>query len=738
MQPQGLNTITMKHNKQGSRRRVQKSSLSRKDLIKTLSKFFAENKRKYYNARSIISKLDLKNSKDSVQNALEYMCQDKWIVAGSDNKFTWNNNNSMDRSHKVHPKKSFTGKVDMTRTGAGYIVSDDYDEDIFVHPKNLKGAMNNDIVRVEMSMIPGKRKPEGKITEIVTRALSQVLGTIRNSGNVWTVYPASTEDIHEIEIKEKNLNGAKEGNHVLLEITKWGKNQHKTFYGKILEVLKNQSENDIAMQSILLDNGFELHFPQEVMDEAAAISREITTNEVARRRDMRGTTTFTIDPETAKDFDDALSFKQLENGNYEVGVHIADVAHYIEEGSALDKEALNRSTSVYLVDRVLPMLPEELSNDLCSLNPNEDKYTFSAIFEMKKNGKIKSEWFGRTVIHSNRRFTYEEAQERLESKKGDFQEELNILNKIHHNLREHRYKNGSISFESEEVRFILDDNGKPIDTYVKERKDAHMLVEDFMLLANRSVGKYISEKDKIEIPFVYRIHDEPNPDKLVDFAVFAKALGYKMHIDTPTQIAESFNALAAAAKENEQLKMLEPLAIRTMSKAEYSSENIGHYGLGFQYYSHFTSPIRRYSDVLTHRILFKNLEHKTERVDKDALEQMCKHISIQERNATQAERESIKYKQVEYMEDQIGNTFNGRISGMIEKGIFVELLDSKAEGLIKFSSLTENYDVADSRLVATGRRTGDEIKMGDRVQVKVLGTNIDNRLIDFELLEMNN
>ena len=474
------------------------------------------------------------------------------------------------------------------------------------------------------------------------------------------------------------------------------------------------------------------------MDEAAAISREITTNEVARRRDMRGTTTFTIDPETAKDFDDALSFKQLENGNYEVGVHIADVAHYIEEGSALDKEALNRSTSVYLVDRVLPMLPEELSNDLCSLNPNEDKYTFSAIFEMKKNGKIKSEWFGRTVIHSNRRFTYEEAQERLESKKGDFQEELNILNKIHHNLREHRYKNGSISFESEEVRFILDDNGKPIDTYVKERKDAHMLVEDFMLLANRSVGKYISEKDKIEIPFVYRIHDEPNPDKLVDFAVFAKALGYKMHIDTPTQIAESFNALAAAAKENEQLKMLEPLAIRTMSKAEYSSENIGHYGLGFQYYSHFTSPIRRYSDVLTHRILFKNLEHKTERVDKDALEQMCKHISIQERNATQAERESIKYKQVEYMEDQIGNTFNGRISGMIEKGIFVELLDSKAEGLIKFSSLTENYDVADSRLVATGRRTGDEIKMGDRVQVKVLGTNIDNRLIDFELLEMNN
>lgn len=728
----------MKYKKKSSRRRMKKSSLSRKELIKTLSKFFAENKRKYYNARSIISKLDLKNSKDSVQSALDYMTQDKWIIAGSDNKFTWNKNNSMDRSHKVHPKKSFSGKVDMTRTGAAYILVDDYEEDIFVHPKNLRGAMNNDMVRVEMAMIPGKRKPEGKITEIISRSLTEVIGIIRNHGNLWIVYPASTNDIHEIQVKEKHLNGAEDGDHVLLKISKWGKSQNKPYWGRILEVLDEQSDNDMAMQSILLENGFDLHFPQEVMDEAAAISREITENEVANRRDMRETTTFTIDPETAKDFDDALSIKYLENGNYEIGVHIADVAHYLKEDSALDKEALKRSTSVYLVDRVLPMLPEELSNDLCSLNPHEDKYTFSAVFEMKKNGKVKSEWFGRTVIHSDRRFTYEEAQERLDTKEGDFQEELNILNKIHHKLRKARYKDGSISFESEEVRFILDEGGKPIDTYVKERKDAHMLVEDFMLLANRSVAKYISKKEKVEIPFVYRIHDEPNPDKLADFALFAKALGHQMHIDTPKQIAESFNALAEAAKENEQLKMLEPLAIRTMSKAEYSSDNIGHYGLGFEFYSHFTSPIRRYSDVLTHRILFKNLKGKTKRVDKAALEQKCKHISSQERNATQAERESIKYKQVEYLEDQIGNTFEGRISGMIEKGIFVELLDSKAEGLIKFSSLAENYTVSDSRLVATGRRSGYEIKMGDRVQVKVLGTDLENRLIDFELLEEEN
>jgi len=305
----------MKHNRQGSRRRAKNKSLSRKDLIKTLSKFFADNKKRYYNARSIISKLDLKNSKDSVQSALEYMTQDKWIVAGSDNKFTWNHNNSMDRSHRVHPKKSFTGKVDITRTGAGYIIVDDMDDDIFVHPKNLKGAMNNDIVRVEMAMIPGKRKPEGKITEIIERSLSQVLGTIKNSGNIWTVYPASTEEIPEILIKEKHLNGAKDGDHVLLKISKWGRSTNKPFYGKILEVLEDQSDNDMAMQSILLDNGFELHFPQEVMDEAAAISREITDQEVARRRDMRETTTFTIDPETAKDFDDAISFKELENGS---------------------------------------------------------------------------------------------------------------------------------------------------------------------------------------------------------------------------------------------------------------------------------------------------------------------------------------------------------------------------------------------------------------------------------------
>lgn len=710
-------------------------SLSRKELINVLTKFFADNKRKYYNARTIIKKLNLKNSKDSVQSALDYMTMDKWIIAGADNKFTWNKNNSMDRSHKVHPKKSYEGTVDLTRTGAAYIIIDDLEEDVFVHPKNLKGAMDKDIVRVEVPKIPGKRRPEGKITEIIERSLSQVLGILRKHGRVWVMYPISTPYIKEIQIKEKDLNRAKDGDHVIVKITKWGKSQNKAFWGKVLESLSDQDPNDLAMQSILLSNGFDLQFPLDVLTEAKNISREITDKEINQRRDMRSVTTFTIDPATAKDFDDALSYKELENGNLEIGIHIADVAHYVKPNTVLDKEAFKRSTSVYLVDRVLPMLPEDLSNDLCSLNPHEDKYTFSAVFEMTSNGKVKKEWFGRTVIHSDRRFTYEEAQERLETKKGDYQKELNILNDLHHKLRKARYKEGSISFESDEIRFVLDDNGKPIDLYIKERKDAHMLVEDFMLLANRSVAKYIAKKEKLEIPFVYRIHDEPNPDKLSDFALFAKALGHTMKIDTPQQIAESFNLLSEAAKKDEQLKMLEPLAIRTMAKAEYSPDNIGHYGLGFEFYSHFTSPIRRYSDVLTHRILYQNLGKETKRVDKAKLDQMCKHISAQERKATDAERESIKYKQVEYISDHIGKVFEGRISGMIDKGIFVELIDSKAEGLIKFSALSESYNVADSRLVATGKRTGHEIRMGDRVHVKVLDTDMESRQIEFKLIE---
>lgn len=712
-----------------------KRSLPRKELIRRLSKYFAENSRKYYNARTLIAKLNLKNSKDSVQSALDYLAQDHWIVPNPEGKYKWNKSNPIDRSQKVHRKKSYVGTIDMTRTGAGYVLVESLDNDVFIHPKNLRGAMDKDTVRIEVAQIPGKRKPEGKVTEIIERALSQVLGTLRQHGAIWTVYPISNDYIREIQIKEKYLNGAQDGDLVVAKITKWGKSQNKAFWGSIISVQDNIGESDLAMKTILLDNGFDLEFPHAVLAEAKAIPREITEAEIARRRDMRDTLTFTIDPATAKDFDDAISYKELENGNIEVGVHIADVAHYVTPGTALDQEAYKRSTSVYLVDRVLPMLPEELSNDLCSLNPNEDKYTFSAVFEMNRKGKIKNEWFGRTVIHSDRRFTYEEAQERLETGEGDLAPTLQLLNKIHHKLRKTRYKEGSISFESEEVRFVLDDDGVPVDMYVKERKDAHMMIEDFMLLANRRVAKYIAKKAKPEIPMVYRIHDQPNPDKLADFALFAKALGHRMLIDTPKQIAESFNSLAEAAKENEQLKMLEPLAIRTMAKAEYSTDNIGHYGLGFEFYSHFTSPIRRYSDVLTHRILFDNLGDEVKRYDATKLEEKCKHISAQERKASDAERESIKYKQVEYISKHVGDEMEGVISGMIEKGIFVELVGSKAEGLIKFSTMPEPFLVKDSRLVAIGKRSGDELRMGDRVLVKILSADLESRQIEMQILE---
>ncbi|MBC7883839.1 MAG: RNB domain-containing ribonuclease [Saprospiraceae bacterium] len=400
----------------------------------------------------------------------------------------------------------------------------------------------------------------------------------------------------------------------------------------------------------------------------------------------------------------------------------------------MDNEAFRRSTSVYLVDRVCPMLPENLSNNLCSLNPNEDKYTFGAIFEFNKEFKIVNEWIGKTIIHSDRRFTYEEAQERIETAEGDFAAEINMLNTIALKLREERFNKGSISFESEEVQFILDENKMPIGMYVRERKAAHMLVEDFMLLANKQVATYIYNKAKPEIPFVYRIHDLPNPDKLADFALFAAELGFRFKMDKPEQIAESFNRLAEASKEDQKLRMLEPLAIRTMAKAEYSTNNIGHYGLGFQYYTHFTSPIRRYSDVLVHRTLFKNLDGNISREDKEGLEKKAKHVSEMERKANDAERESVKYMQTVYIAKFIGQTFDGIISGIIEKGVFVELLDSKVEGLVTFESMGEIYTVPTSRLKAKSRLSGVELTMGQSVKVKIIAADPETKRTDMELV----
>lgn len=506
-------------------------------------------------------------------------------------------------------------------------------------------------------------------------------------------------------------------------------------WGKVIQNFGPNEDHDMEMNAILVNNGFKIDFPTEVINESEALSDEITEKDLEERKDFRDTFTITIDPYNAKDFDDALSLKKLKDGRMEVGIHIADVTHFLKSGTALDKEAYDRSTSVYLVDRVSPMLPERLSNELCSLRPNEDKFTFSAVFTFDEKLNINSEWFGKTLIHSDRRFTYEEVQEILDTGEGEFYDELKTLDQIAKKLRKDKFDNGAISFESDEVNFILDEDGSPLEIVQKERKDAHMLVEDFMLLANKRVAKRIgAKKDGQIVPFVYRIHDQPDPDKLKDFALFAKELGFGMKVDTPDQVAKSFNSLNEAAKEDASLKMLEPLALRTMAKAVYSTDNIGHYGLSFDHYTHFTSPIRRYADVLVHRILYKNLK-ESYRVDKNKLEASCLHISSQERKAVDAERASIKYKQVEYIIGHIGEVFDGFISGIIERGFFVMLSDSRIEGLVGFDSLDEYYNVESSRLKFTGKDSGKVMRMGQEVKVRVVDADLDKRQVEMELVE---
>ena len=720
------------------RRKTSKSfnrhkQLSQAQLAKSILRLLSDKTSKSYSIKQIKEKLAVENSVDSIQYAIDKLLDQSQLVRIGEYKYQWNRRNDLEMTSRARPKSIFTGTVDMIRSGAIYVVNSESEEDIYVPERYTKGAMNGDTVKVEVAQIRSKRRPEGKVVEILKRNLSQIIGELKIFSKYGVVTPLAQHHAPEVIVSLDELHGAKHNDKVLVEITKWSVTRHKAIFGVVRKVLQEMDENDIAMESILLSNGFSPIYPDEVIGELAYIDHQIPEAEILKRRDFRPVLTFTIDPLTAKDFDDAISFQQLENGHIEIGVHIADVTHYLREGSALDKEAFERSTSVYLVDRVCPMLPEVLSNELCSLNPSEDKLCFSAVFTFDESKKIVNQWIGKTVIHSQRRFTYEEAQERLETGEGDLAEELRIVNTIAEHLREERFKNGSINFESEELQFVLDEKNKPIGVVVRERKAAHMLVEDFMLLANKAVAIFIAKKEQPEVPYVYRVHDLPDPGKLADFALFAKGLGHQMKIDTPTSIAKSFNDLADAAKKNPALKLLEPLAIRTMAKAEYSTNNIGHYGLGFEYYTHFTSPIRRYSDVLVHRILEKNLK-STFRTDKETLEEMCKHISKQERKANDAERDSVKYKQVEFLSDKIGQEFDGVISGMIDRGIFVELSIVKAEGLIAFDDLPDQYSITPGRLKAVSPYSNKELTMGTPIRVKLLGIDLANRQISLKAL----
>ena len=714
--------------------KIKGNKLNSKQLQIEIYRLFKRQPRKRFNPRQVIKKLKIANNRDAVQYALDKLVESNRLIALEGYKY------KIKRQHVGgHTEKSLhEGYVDMTRTGSAYIVCDDLEDDVHIAAKNTNTAMHGDRVEIRVWTPSGRRRPEGEVVKILERATEHFLGTIRYTNKHAIVAPDSSM-ANDIFVRLENTKEAEDGDKVVVKMIDWTSTRYRNPEGVVETVLGVAGTHDIEMKAILINNGFNLTFPKAVIDESEALAIEISEEEITKRRDLRNTITFTIDPDTAKDFDDALSIRYLENGECEIGVHIADVSHYVVPGTALDKEALERSTSVYLVDRVLPMLPEKLSNELCSLRPNEDKLTFSAIFVFDKNDKIVSRWFGKTIIHSDRRFTYDEVQDIMDKKEGDYFHELWYLNRLAYKLRKQRYKQGAINFETEEVKFRLDEHNVPVEVYIKERKDAHMLIEDFMLLANREVSQFVSKKGEAaseEIPFVYRIHDDPNPDKVAELALFAKELGFQMDISSPKAIARSYNRMIKAAETDYSLKLLEPLAIRTMSKAEYSTQNIGHYGLAFDFYSHFTSPIRRYSDVLAHRILEKNLSNgEYFRTNKEKLEEKCKHISMQERKAMDAERESVKYKQVEFLEKHVGEVFDGFINGFIDRGIFIELKDNRCEGMVSFSNINESFDLSNGRLRITGTRTGKQYKMGDAVKVRILSTNLEKRQIDMTLVD---
>lgn len=625
-----------------------------------------------------------------------------------------------------------SGVVEMQPQGFAYVVSDELERPVIISSRNLRHAMEGDKVRISLFARRKKHDLEGEVIEITERAKSIFVGTVQVSRNFAFLIPAGKVGF-DIFIPKEKLNGAKDGQKAIAEITDWPSKARSPF-GKINEVLGDVGNNDAEMHSILAEYDLPHKFPQNVDKSAEKIPMEIAPEEIKKRRDFRKTTTFTIDPADAKDFDDALSLKKLKNGNWEVGVHIADVTHYVKPNTIIETEARDRATSVYLVDRVVPMLPERLSNGVCSLRPNEEKLCFSAVFEITENAEIKKEWFGKTVIYSDRRFTYEEAQEIIETGEGDYKDEMLTLNNLAQLFREKRFQSGSIAFDRIEMKFEIDKNGKPLSVFFKEAKEANKLIEEFMLLANKKVAEFIGKvgEHKKAKTFVYRIHDKPDPDKLVSFNTFIKRFGHGIQLTTPKAIATSLNSLLNKVKGKNEQNVVETLAIRSMAKAEYSTRNIGHYGLAFEYYSHFTSPIRRYPDMMVHRLLERYLEGGRS-ANEEKYEELCKHSSDMEARAANAERSSIKYKQVEFMQDHLGKIYPGVISGVTDWGVYVEL-ENKIEGMIPIAELDDDFYVFDERNYAlVGRHSHKTYQLGEKINVKVWRTNLERKQLDFRL-----
>ncbi len=637
-------------------------------------------------------------------------------------------------THKSAEHLPQKGRLEITRSGMGFVIVDGDKNDVMVKPGDFSTALNGDIVRVKLvkeNLRTGKK--EGRITEVVTRKQTEFIGHLQLSTNHAFFVPDTDKPMPDLFIPLIDINGAKNKDRVIARLVKWDKTDKKPV-GEIVKVLLPEDDNDAAMQELLAQAGFPLSFPLDVQESAERIPTILDKDEIGKRRDCRDILTFTIDPADAKDFDDAISIRELSKDVYEIGVHIADVSYYVEPESDLDVEAYKRATSVYLPDRVNPMLPEKISNELCSLRPHEDKFTFSAIFQMTAKGEIKQYWLGKTVIHSDHRYAYEDVQEIIDTKEGIHKEEILLLNDISQRMRKKRFEKGAINFSSQEVRFKLDEKGTPIGIIIKESKESHQLIEELMLLANKTVAENVSKLhiNKKPIPFPYRVHDQPDKDRLAPFLVFAKKYGHVFDISSPQNISASFNQMLADAKGKPEQHVLEQLGIRTMAKAIYTTENIGHYGLAFDFYCHFTSPIRRYPDILVHRVLESILIGKT--INDKKMEEKCKHSSERERAAMECERAGNKYKQVEFLKSHVGETFEAVISGVSSFGFWAETVLHKCEGLVSVIGLSD-YD--DFRHIETeyslvGRRTGKAFRMGDKVMIKIVSANLEKRQLDYE------
>lgn len=712
-----------------------------KDFTGRILKILSKEPDKTFNYKQISARLEL----DDTQSRNQIIKDLKLLKAKGNIQETETG------KYKIIENQDYIeGIIDMTSRRTAYFISDELAEDVFIPLNNLNHALDKDKVKVYIYNRRRGKRPEAEVVEIIERHKMEFVGVIDIQKNFGFVRTANPKMYTDIFIPKDNMAEAENGDVVLVKIVDWPKKADSPF-GTVLKVLGKPGEHNTEMHAILAEYGLPYDFPIEVETFANQLDTSITQEEIAKRRDMRNVLTFTIDPKDAKDFDDALSFEVLENGNYQIGIHIADVSHYVEEGTPLDDEAYQRATSIYLVDRVVPMLPEILSNFACSLRPEEEKYTFSAIFDLNEKAEIVNQWFGRTVIYSDKRFSYEEAQHIIETQKGSIPSEISLtgtayqidkpiveatltLDKLAKILRKKRMQNGAISFDKVEVKFHLNENAEPTGVYFKEAKDSNHLIEEFMLLANRKVSEFIGKQKKT---FVYRIHDEPNEEKLFNLQGVISKFGYSINLKSKKDITKSLNQLLTDVQGKKEQNLVDTLAIRSMSKAVYSTDNIGHYGLAFDYYSHFTSPIRRYPDVMVHRLLQHYLD-QGKSVSTEVFEEKCVHCSNMEMLASNAERDSIKYMQVKYMQDRKDEEFLGVISGVTEWGIYVEIIENKCEGMVRIRDIKDDYYTFDEKQYAmVGEVSKNTIQLGDEVWVKVKNADLVKKQLDFEFLRMN-